>query len=221
MICKETDTRETIFGNVTGECLGVLKIISQGNNYSDWDSKLVELMLDWWSVGLSAMFSSTSLGLMTRFFSFFCRKIALLFVLGRPLWREDGSVICSAICQWSESRRARNHTLLSHLRLLGSFSFASCDSQWLRWKYSNPPPHGEFEARTSWIRSKSGNPSTQKFSCCVRYFKNFRLLMTPMHFSSYTSVPKASWFACLFPAWKQNLPSPRSDKESNGVILDE
>jgi hypothetical protein len=48
-------------------------------------------------------------GPMTRFyfFSFFCRKIALLFVLGRPLWREDGSVICSAICQLTESRRTR------------------------------------------------------------------------------------------------------------------
>jgi hypothetical protein len=35
----------------------------------------------------------------------------------RPLWREDGSAICSAITQWSESLRTRNHTLLSHLRL--------------------------------------------------------------------------------------------------------
>jgi hypothetical protein len=34
-------------------------------------------------------------------FPFFCRKIALLFISGHPLWREDGSVICSAICQWS------------------------------------------------------------------------------------------------------------------------
>jgi hypothetical protein len=34
----------------------------------------------------------------------------------RPLWREDGSVICNAMTQWSESRRTRNHsTLLSHL----------------------------------------------------------------------------------------------------------
>jgi hypothetical protein len=38
-------------------------------------------------------------------------------LLSRPLWREDGSAICSAITQWSESRRTRNHTLLSHLRL--------------------------------------------------------------------------------------------------------
>jgi hypothetical protein len=62
--------------------------------------------------------------------------------VGRPLWREDGSVICSAICQWSESRRTQNSTLLSHLRLLGSLSVASYDSQGLRWKYSYPPPHG-------------------------------------------------------------------------------
>jgi hypothetical protein len=37
--------------------------------------------------------------------------------VGQPLWRDDGSAICSAITQWSESRRTRNHTLLSHLRL--------------------------------------------------------------------------------------------------------
>jgi hypothetical protein len=49
-------------------------------------------------------------------FPFFCRKIALLFVSGRLLWREDGSLICSAICQWPESRTTHKHTLLSHLR---------------------------------------------------------------------------------------------------------
>jgi hypothetical protein len=78
--------------------------------------------------------SETPLGPMTRFF--FCRKIALLFFLGRPLWWEDGCVICSEICQWSESPRTHNYTLLSHLRLLGSLSVASYDSQGLRWKYS-------------------------------------------------------------------------------------
>jgi hypothetical protein len=69
-------------------------------------------------------------------FPFVCRKIALLFVLGRPLWREDGSVICSAICQWSESRRTHNQILLPHLRLLDYLSVASYDSQGLGWKYS-------------------------------------------------------------------------------------
>jgi uncharacterized iron-regulated membrane protein len=60
-------------------------------------------------------------------FPFFCLKIALFFVLGHLLWWEDGSVICSAICQWSESRRNHNHTLLTHLRLPGSLSVASYD----------------------------------------------------------------------------------------------
>jgi hypothetical protein len=57
---------------------------------------------------------------MTRFYFFhlFCRKIALFFVFVRPLWREDGSAICSAICQWSESRRTDIHTLLSCLKLI-------------------------------------------------------------------------------------------------------
>jgi hypothetical protein len=75
-------------------------------------------------------------------FPLFCRKIVLLFVLMRPLWRENGPVICSAICRWLESRRTHNHRLLSHLRLLGSLSVASYDSRGLRWKYSYPPPHG-------------------------------------------------------------------------------
>jgi hypothetical protein len=40
------------------------------------------------------------------------------------------------------SLRTNNHTLPSHLRLRSLF-FASYDSQGLRWRYSNPPPHGE------------------------------------------------------------------------------
>jgi hypothetical protein len=78
-------------------------------------------------------------------FPFYCWKIALLFVLGRPLWRKHRSVIYSANCQWSGSRRTHNHTLLSNLRLLGSLSVASYDSQGLRWMYSYPPPHGDNE----------------------------------------------------------------------------
>jgi hypothetical protein len=44
-------------------------------------------------------------------------EICGLVSVGRPLWREEGSAVCSVIIQWSESRRTRNHTLLSHLRL--------------------------------------------------------------------------------------------------------
>jgi hypothetical protein len=96
-------------------------------------------------------------------FPFFCRKIALLFVLGCPLWREDESVICSAICQWSKSWRTHNHTLPSHLRLLGSLTVASYDSQGLRWKYSNPPPHGV--KRAFWRVSELVR-RLLCFSCC-------------------------------------------------------
>jgi hypothetical protein len=50
--------------------------------------------------------------------------------VGRPLWREDGFVTYSAIADWS------GHwgpiTILCSLY----------DSQGLRWRYSNPPPHG-------------------------------------------------------------------------------
>jgi hypothetical protein len=44
-------------------------------------------------------------------------QICGLITVWRPLWREDGSTICSVICQWSQSRITRNHTLPSHLRL--------------------------------------------------------------------------------------------------------
>jgi hypothetical protein len=44
-------------------------------------------------------------------------EICSLISVGRPLWREDGSAICSVITQWSESLRTWNHTLLSRLRL--------------------------------------------------------------------------------------------------------
>jgi hypothetical protein len=44
-------------------------------------------------------------------------EICGLVSVGFPLWREDGSSICSVITQWSESLRTRNHTLLSHLTL--------------------------------------------------------------------------------------------------------
>jgi hypothetical protein len=44
-------------------------------------------------------------------------EICGLVSVGRPLWREGGSTICSVITQWSEPLRTRNHILLSHLRL--------------------------------------------------------------------------------------------------------
>jgi hypothetical protein len=51
--------------------------------------------------------------------------------------------VCSLRCNHSlvRSLMPNNHTLPSHLRLCSLF-VASYDSQGLRWKYSNPPPHG-------------------------------------------------------------------------------
>jgi hypothetical protein len=41
---------------------------------------------------------------------FFCLRITFSFPDGRcPLSRKDGFVVCSAITEWSESRRTRNH----------------------------------------------------------------------------------------------------------------
>jgi hypothetical protein len=53
------------------------------------------------------------LGLVTGLLSESCDLVSV----GRPLWREDGYAVYSAITQWSESCRIRNHTLLFHLRL--------------------------------------------------------------------------------------------------------
>jgi hypothetical protein len=87
--------------------------------------------------------------------------------MGRPLWREDGSSVCGAIIKWSVSRRTRNHTLLSHLRLPqpGEPDFRIYIPQeqggpvispgtgfplnhllraaGLQWRYFNPRPHEE------------------------------------------------------------------------------
>jgi hypothetical protein len=51
--------------------------------------------------------------------------------------------VCSLQCNHSLVRAVtpNNYTLPPHLRLCSLF-VASYDSQGLRWKYSNPPPHG-------------------------------------------------------------------------------
>jgi hypothetical protein len=99
-------------------------------------------------------------------FNFLCLTITFFPLhVGRPLWQEDGSVICSAITHWLESRRTHNHILLSHLRLPQPGGPGSCiyipQEQGgpvippgtgfhlclllrlarLWWRYSNPSPH--------------------------------------------------------------------------------
>jgi hypothetical protein len=109
-------------------CIPPLSPVVRSRNYSYFTTGVQSVCL-----GVGHPFGAHDQILLSPFF---CRKIASLFVFRYPLWREDGSVNCTAICQWSESRRTHNHTLLSHLRLLGSLSVTSHESQGLRWKYS-------------------------------------------------------------------------------------
>jgi hypothetical protein len=96
---------------------------------------------------------------------YFLSQICCLVSMGRPLSREDWSAVCSAITQLSESRRTRNHTSLSHLRLPkpggpGSRIYIPQEQgglvippgtvfplrrllrlAGLQWRYSDPAPH--------------------------------------------------------------------------------
>jgi hypothetical protein len=74
---------------------------------------------------------------------FFRDNYFVVLLVGCPLWWEDASVTCSAIGDWSGSRRTYNHILPSQLRLLSYLFVASYESQGLRWRFSNPPPHGD------------------------------------------------------------------------------
>jgi hypothetical protein len=103
----------------------------------------VELSLSYGrqSVDQFIMVSGSTLGPMTRFYPypFFSDNIFVVLPVGRPLWREDGYVTVQSLT--GQVTEANNHTLPSHLRLCSPF-VASYDSQGLRWRYSNPPPHG-------------------------------------------------------------------------------
>jgi hypothetical protein len=99
--------------------------------------------------------------------------------VGRPLWQEDESAVCSAITQWFESCRTRNLTLLSHLRLPQTAGPSYTPRHWVpftsplttrRWRYSNPPPTSRarspyiFPPVTGW----SGPKSKTKFKVTLR-----------------------------------------------------
>jgi hypothetical protein len=76
----------------------------------------------WWAQILNSLSNSQTLtGLLMRgALSDVLNSLSdnyLLLHAGRPLWWEDGPVVCSAITHWSESRRTHNHILVSHLRL--------------------------------------------------------------------------------------------------------
>jgi hypothetical protein len=79
---------------------------------------------------------------MTRFYPYpFFSDNSFVLPVGLPLWQEDGSVTYSAIADWS------GHwgpiTIRYCLICDCSIFVASYDSQGLRWRYYNSPPHGE------------------------------------------------------------------------------
>jgi hypothetical protein len=84
-----------------------------------------KLFYDWQTVCLGV---EPTLRLVTWYYFLsegWCQSRSLVS-MGCPLWREDGSAICSAITQWSKSCRTRNHTLLSHLKLPQPGGPSSC-----------------------------------------------------------------------------------------------
>jgi hypothetical protein len=74
--------------------------------------RLLEILLSWvelsssygrWSVDQFVLVSSSHLGPMIRFYPypFFSDNCLVVLPVGRPLWREDGSVIYSEVADWS------------------------------------------------------------------------------------------------------------------------
>jgi hypothetical protein len=65
----------------------------------------------------------------------------------------------------TRSLRTNNHTLPSHLRLC-SLLVASYGSQGLRWRYSNPPPHGVMPTTEPWDQFPRWRRSSRRLSVC-------------------------------------------------------
>jgi hypothetical protein len=128
-----------------------------------WNHKLPQI-ISWWilitivafnmfgirGVGVESVDQSVSLGIGPPFgtleqilscSSFFVWQLRYSSFKAPSLTRKR---VCSL--QWNHSLvrslTPNNHTLPSHLRLYSIF-VGSYYSQGLRWKYSNPPPHGE------------------------------------------------------------------------------
>jgi hypothetical protein len=87
--------------------------------------------------------SGLPLGPLTRFYLALLPSSDNYFILLSNAPSLTRKRICSLQCNHSlvSLLTPNNHTLPSHLRLCSLFA-ASYDSQGLRWKYSNPPPHG-------------------------------------------------------------------------------
>jgi hypothetical protein len=86
-------------------------------NKTFWEESKSKLLYDWQSVCLGIEYLCGTCDQILFPAWMLLSEICGLISVGRPLWGEDGSAICSVITQWSESLRTRNHILLSHPRL--------------------------------------------------------------------------------------------------------
>jgi hypothetical protein len=104
------------------------------------------------SVDQFVLVSGSPLGPMTRFYLFSSFVWQLFCCSCRAPSLTRGRV-CNLHCnRWLvRTLRTNNHTIPSHQRLR-SLLVAYYDSQGLRWKYSNPPPHGGID----WNKGKDG-----------------------------------------------------------------
>jgi hypothetical protein len=95
------------------------------------------------SVDQCVWVSGLSLGPFTRFYLALLTSSDNYFFLLSKAPSLTRKRVCSLQCNHSLARllTPNNHTLPSHLRMCSLF-IASYDSQGLRWRYSNLPPHG-------------------------------------------------------------------------------
>jgi hypothetical protein len=95
------------------------------------------------TVGQLVWVSGLPLGPLTRFYLALLSSSDNYFILLFKASSLTRKRVCSLQCNHSLVRllTPNNHNLPSHLRLCSLF-VASYYSQGLRWKYSNPPPHG-------------------------------------------------------------------------------
>jgi hypothetical protein len=95
------------------------------------------------SVDRCVWVSGLPLGPLTRCYLALLSSCLTITLFWFQCFLSDEKTVCSLQCNHSLVRVVthNNYTLPSHLRLCSLF-VASYDSQGLRWKYSNPPPHG-------------------------------------------------------------------------------
>jgi hypothetical protein len=154
------------------------------------------LLYDWQLASQYVLVSNTLVGLANRYY--FLTEGCSLVSVRRPLWREDMSAIYSVVTEWSESRRTRNHTSLSHLRVpqpggLGSHIYIPQEEagpvippgtgfplrlSGLRWRYSKPPRIYEYmlEEQDGPVQSQShvktdGQPISTSW-CLVHWVRS-------------------------------------------------